>query len=184
MVIANQHQNQNMSTQPTHPSAGSRRTVCALLGSALALAACKSKPLPPYQGATTPPTTAPASQSPTQASATAYPALSNMLEYRRRAAQLMIQANASLYHSGQPPEMWPGICTVTVMLNADGSIRALDLLRASRVSPEINQQALDIVRRTGRFGPVGHLPQPWQFNETFLFTDQGRFALDTVLSAR
>ena len=66
-------------------------------------------------------------------------------------------------------------------LNADGSVRFIDTLRVSKVAPETTQLAIDAIRRAGSFGPVGNLPQPWQFNETFLYNDSLKFQLRTVV---
>ncbi len=37
------------------------------------------------------------------------------------------------------------------------------------------------VRRAAPFEPVGNLPQPWQFNETFLYNDQLKFQLRSLV---
>jgi outer membrane biosynthesis protein TonB len=160
-----------------------RRAALGALGAAVVLAACKSTPLPAPSPAPAP-VAAPPVATPPPAAAQRYPQVGSLAEYRRRAARLIVQANQSQFYSGKPPEIWPGICTVTVMLNPDGSVRGLDLMRASKISPEVNQRALDLVRRTANFGPINNLPQPWQFNETFLFTANGQFTLDTLVSGR
>jgi len=43
--------------------------------------------------------------------------------------------------------------------------------------------AMCAVRHVGSFGPVGHLPQPWQFSETFLYNDDLKFQLRTLADA-
>lgn len=165
------------------PELSERRAALAVLAAATVVAACKSTPMPPDPSPPAPSAPAPGPV-PAPRASDRYPLVSNMLEYRRRAAQIIIAAHPGMYYTGNPPELWPGICTVTVTLNADGSIRGVDLMRASKVSPEVNQRALEIVRRSANFGPVNNLPSPWQFNETFLFTNSGQFALDTLLSKR
>jgi hypothetical protein len=97
---------------------------------------------------------------------------------------MIMSANASNTFSGPSPQQWQGIATVTVMLNADGSIRSMDLMRASKVAPHVNNLALDAARRVGNYGPVGNLPGPWQFNETFLYNDSNKFQLVTVVERR
>lgn len=105
-------------------------------------------------------------------------------DYRRRAAQMIIATNPGASFTGPQPQQWKGIATVTVMLNADGSVRAMDLMRGSRVSPEVNDMALAAARRAANYGPVSNLPQPWQFNETFLYNDDNKFQLITIIEGR
>ncbi len=112
------------------------------------------------------------------------PTVASWADYRRRAAQLILASNPGASFTGSPPVQWSGIATVTVMINADGSIRALDLMRGSRISPQVNDLALAAVRRAANYGPVGSLPQPWQFNETFLYNDNNKFQLVTVVENR
>jgi hypothetical protein len=112
------------------------------------------------------------------------PLVANWADYRRRAAQMILAANPGASFNGPQPAQWQGIATVTVMLNADGSLRALDLLRASKISPHVNELALQAARRTANYGPVSNLPQPWQFNETFLYNDSNQFQLVTIVEGR
>ncbi|MEI2676605.1 MAG: hypothetical protein V9G29_01315 [Burkholderiaceae bacterium] len=69
---------------------------------------------------------------------------------------------------------WP------VDLNADGSIRHIDVLRYPRQAKDTTQIAIDAVRRAAPFGDVSHLPRPWRFTETFLFNDDRRFKPRTL----
>jgi outer membrane biosynthesis protein TonB len=110
--------------------------------------------------------------------------VANWNDYRRRAAQTIIAANPGASFTGPQPAQWQGIATVTVMLNADGSVRALDLMRGSRVAPHVNDMALLAARRAANYGPVSNLPQPWQFNETFLYNDDNKFQLITIVEGR
>ncbi len=112
------------------------------------------------------------------------PLVASWAEYRRRAAQMIIAANPGASFTGPQPTQWSGIATVTVMLNADGSVRAMDLMRGSRISPEVNDLALAAARRAANYGPVSNLPQPWQFNETFLYNDKNQFQLVTIVEGR
>lgn len=105
-------------------------------------------------------------------------------EYRRRAAQIMMASNPGGTFAGPGPEQWYGIPVVQVMLNADGSVRNVDFMRQSKVGPETNNMALQAVRRVASFGPVSNLPQPWQFNETFLYNDNLKFQLVTIVENR
>jgi hypothetical protein len=97
---------------------------------------------------------------------------------------MILAANPGASFTGPQPAQWSGIATVTVMVNADGSIRALDLMRGSRISPEVNDLAMAAANRVGNFGPVSNLPGPWQFNETFLYNEANKFQLVTVVEGR
>lgn len=110
--------------------------------------------------------------------------MANWADYRRRAAQSILAANPGASFVGPQPQQWQGIATVTVMLNADGSVRALDLMRSSKVAPHVNAMALTAARRAANYGPVSNLPQPWQFNETFLYNDDDKFQLVTMVEGR
>jgi hypothetical protein len=174
-------------------SARSATQSIAFRGSLAALvilfAGCAGKPLPPHTPA---PTTVPAPAPvftpqppvPPAAGAPRLPLVASWADYRRRAAQMIIAANPGASFTGPQPEQWKGIATVTVMLNADGSLRAMDLMRGSRVSPEVNDMALAAARRAASYGPVSNLPQPWQFNETFLYNDDNKFQLVTIVEGR
>ena len=112
------------------------------------------------------------------------PLVATWADYRRRAAQMILANNPGASFTGPQPAQWKGIATVTVMLNADGSLRAMDLMRGSRVSPEVNDMALTAARRAASYGPIGNLPLPWQFNETFLYNDDNKFQLVTIVEGR
>ena len=105
----------------------------------------------------------------------------NWNEYRIRAAQSIASVNAPLMFKGPVPERLASIPVLEVQLNRDGSIRQIDVLRTPKFSPETVQLAMQAVRRVGNFGPVGHLPQPWRFSETFLYNDDLKFQLHTLV---
>ncbi len=160
------------------------------------LAACASKPLPPHKPAALPPPVSvpappPPPPLPPPAPPPVYvppppvvysmPLVNSMAEYRRRAARLIMEANAGTVAAGKLQDPLYGIPVVTIELNADGSVRNLSFLRQSQVGPESNNLAIQAVRRVANFGPVHNLPGPWQFNETFLYNDALKFQLRTVV---
>ena len=53
-------------------------------------------------------------------------------------------------------------------------------MRTPKNVPETVNMAREAVLRAAPFGPVGHLPQPWQFSETFLYNDDFKFQLRTL----
>lgn len=164
----------------------------AALAAAAVLAAC-SAPKPPapvveVRPAVPPPAAAPAPAPAPVTTAPAPPsrALSaparNWNEYRVRAARHLVETNAPLTYLGRPPEPLLGIPVLEVELNADGSVRRIEVLRRPGQAPDTARLAVEAVRRAGSFGSVAHLPRPWRFTETFLYDHERRFkprSLDT-----
>jgi hypothetical protein len=146
------------------------------------LAGCASSPMPPYPG---PPAAggAPAPgvvPAPAQGQAPAR----SWADYRLRAAGRIVQANGGQTFTGPLPEALQAIPVLQIQLNADGSVRAIDILRRPRFAPETLQMAMDAIRRAAPFGPVSHLPRPWQFNETFLYNDDLKFQLRSLVEGQ
>jgi hypothetical protein len=146
------------------------------------LVGCGSKPTAPA------PTAAPA-PAPTAAPATA-PGSSSRLppptpsknwnEFKLQAAKRMVAANPNGTYTGKPQQMLLAIPVLEVELNADGSIKNIDIMRRPSQAPETTQMAIDAVRRAGPFGDVSKLPRPWKFAEAFLFNDDKRFKPRTL----
>jgi hypothetical protein len=158
-----------------------RWSMAGALASIVAIVAgCASKPLPPHTPAPAPAAPPAAATAPAPAAASV-PAVRSMVEYRRRAAQLIMAANAGNTFSGTVPDPLYGIVVVTIAFNADGSIKSTNFLRRSSVGPEANNLAVDAVRRVKNFGSMGNLPGPWEFNETFLYNDARKFQLRTIV---
>jgi hypothetical protein len=156
----------------------------AWVAAAVTLAGCANKPLPPHIPAPAPATTAPRPATVPQAAPPAVsglPAVRTWAEYRRRAAQMIMAANASSVAAGKLQDPLYGIPVVQIQLNPDGTIRNLDFMRQSKVGPETNNLALQAIRRITSFGSVSNLPGPWQFNETFLYNDGLKFQLRTIV---
>ena len=64
---------------------------------------------------------------------------------------------------------------LTIELNADGSVRRIEVMRYPSQARDTVQLAMQAVRRAAPFGNVSKLPRPWRFNETFLFNEQRQF---------
>ena len=84
-----------------------------------------------------------------------------------------------------PTPAWcPRCCwrfpVLEIELNADGSVRRIDVLRPPRQATDTMQLAIDAVRRAAPFGDVSRLPRPWKFAEIFLFDDDRRFKPRTL----
>ncbi len=148
------------------------------------LAGCVSSPMPPYPGppavgSATAPGVVPA-PAPVQGQTPAR----SWADYRLRAAGRIVQANGGQTFTGPLPEALQAIPVLQIQLNADGSVRAIDILRRPRFAPETLQMAMDAIRRAAPFGPVSHLPRPWQFNETFLYNDDLKFQLRSLVEGQ
>ena len=104
----------------------------------------------------------------------------SMAEVRQQAAERMVAANPDITYTGKVPDPLLSISVLEIELNADGSIRKIEVLRPPRFAKETLQTAADAVRRAAPFGDVSRLPKPWKFVETFLFNDQRKFKPRTL----
>ncbi len=144
-----------------------------------ALAGCAA-PLPPHLPAPPAPPLRDGSR-PAPAVAPAVPvmpaplAARNWAEYRQQAAHRLVAANPSGSYLGEVPETLLAIPVLEIELNADGSVRRIDVLRHPKQARDTTQLAIDAVHRAAPFGNVSRLPRPWKFAETFLFNDARQF---------
>ncbi|MBC7994241.1 MAG: hypothetical protein H7Z15_13505 [Rhizobacter sp.] len=104
----------------------------------------------------------------------------NWNEFKLQAAKRMVAASPNGSYTGKPQQMLLAIPVLEVELNADGSIKNIDIMRRPSQAPETTQMAIDAVRRAGPFGDVSKLPRPWKFAEAFLFNDDKRFKPRTL----
>ena len=101
-------------------------------------------------------------------------------DYRLQAAQRMVAASPAATYSGPVPEPLLAIPVLTIDLNRDGSVRRILVLRRPTQAIDTVRLAMAAVHRAAPYGPVGHLPKPWTFNEVFLFDDARRFKPRTL----
>ncbi len=101
-------------------------------------------------------------------------------ELRLQAARRMVAANPEGTYVGAVPEPLLAIPVLDVTLNADGSVRRIDVARSPRQAQDTIQLAKDAVHRAAPFGDVSRLPRPWVFTETFLFNDERKFKPRTL----
>ena len=101
-------------------------------------------------------------------------------ELRLQAARRMVAANPEHTYLGPVPEALLAIPVLDVSLNADGSVRRIDVAREPRQARDTVQLAKDAVHRAAPFGDVSRLPRPWVFTETFLFNDERKFKPRTL----
>ena len=165
---------------PAAPSSARLAALPTLVAAVLA-AGCSSSP---------PPAAAPsrmAQAAPAAAAATAAPSalappqrVRNWAELRLQAAQRIVAANPGATYTGPAPEPLLAVPVLEIELNADGSIRRIEVLRVPRQAQDTVKLASDAVHRAAPFGDVSKLPRPWKFVETFLFDDDRRFKPRTL----
>ena len=152
-----------------------KRFVYGLVG--IAIAGCAPQPVRPPTEPEAPP---PAQTRPPAPPATAItlptPETARSWEQLRlQAARRMIAANPDGSYTGVAPEVLLAIPVLEIELNADGSVRRIEVLRHPRQARDTTQLAIDAVRRAAPFGDVSRLARPWKFTEAFLFDDDRRF---------
>lgn len=160
------------------------RTRLPLIGLAL-LAAC-STPMPPdtpsVPVAKAPVAAAPARPVPS-ANAVGLPppaAVRSWNDVRTQAARRLMAANPAITYAGAVPDPLLAIPVLEIELNADGSIRRIDVMRTPRQAQDTVKIAIDAVQRAAPFGDISRLPKPWKFTETFLFNDDRKFKPRTL----
>lgn len=104
----------------------------------------------------------------------------NWAEVREQAAERMVAANPTLTYAGEVPDPLLAIPVLEIELNADGSIRRIEVRRVPRQAKDTVQIAIDAVRKAAPYGDVSRLPKPWRFTETFLFDDDRHFKPRTL----
>jgi hypothetical protein len=104
----------------------------------------------------------------------------NWTEVRQQAAERIVAANPDITYGGRVPDPLLAIPVLEIELNADGSVRRIEILREPRQAKDTLQIAVDAVRRAAPFGDVSRLPRPWKFVETFLFDDSRKFKPRTL----
>jgi hypothetical protein len=150
--------------------------LASLLGLAL-IAGCGSRqsaPAPAPAAPSAAPAAAPAGRLPSPS------AVRNWNDVRAQAARRLMAANPAITYEGAVPDPLLAIPVLEIELNADGSIRHIDVMRVPRQAKDTVQIAIDAVRRAAPFGDVSRLPKPWKFSETFLFNDDRKFKPRTL----
>lgn len=140
----------------------------------VAIAGCTSQPtLPPPAPGTAPPAQV---RPPSTAITLPTPETARTWDQLRlRAARRMVAANPNGSYTSVAPDILLAIPVLEIELNADGSVRRIEVLRQPRQALDTTQLAIDAVRRAAPFGSVSHLAKPWKFTEAFLFDDNRRF---------
>jgi hypothetical protein len=104
----------------------------------------------------------------------------NWNEVRLQAARRMVSANPTTTYMSEPPEPLLAIPVMEVELNADGSIKRIEVMRRPSQALDTVKLAAEAIERAAPFGDVSRLPKPWRFTETFLFNDDRKFKPRTL----
>ena len=86
-------------------------------------------------------------------------AVRSWAEVRQQAAERLVAANPDITYTGKVPDQLLAIPVLEVELNADGSVRRIEVLRQPRQAKDTLQIATDAVRRAAPFGDVSRLPR-------------------------
>lgn len=176
------------------PTRASRRLAAPAVATLLAVAGCTgssdrgpgeaSKPVPPGPTVAKPPpleTVKPTAEAAREGSKLPAPkTMRTWAEVRHQAALRLVAANPDITYMGKVPDQLLAIPVLEVELNADGSVRRIEILRPPRQAKDTLQTAADAVRRAAPYGDVSRLPKPWKFVETFLFNDERKFKPRTL----
>lgn len=148
------------------------------------LAACASPPAPapaPAPARPTSPVPAPApAPAPSTGVLPAPDTPRSAAQLRMQAARRLVAANPNMTYTGAVPDLLLAIPVMEVELNADGSVRRIDVIRHPSQAKDTTQLAMDAIRRAAPYGDVSRLPKPWKFTETFLFRDDRKFKPRTL----
>ena len=99
----------------------------------------------------------------------------NWDEFKLQAARRLVQSNPDGTYLSSAPDNLLAIPVLEVELNADGSVRRVQVLRHPKQATDTTQMAIDAVHRAAPYGAMGRLPLPWKWVEVFLFDDDRRF---------
>jgi hypothetical protein len=94
---------------------------------------------------------------------------------RRQAAERLVAANPHLVYGDRTPDVLLAIPVMSIELNADGSVRKIEVMRYPKQARDTVQLAMQSIHNAAPYGDVSRLPKPWRFNETFLFNDHRKF---------
>ena len=107
-------------------------------------------------------------------------AVSTAEQLSLQAARRLVAANPQGSYLGEPQSVLLAIPVLRVELNADGSVRRIEVLRYPGQARDTTQLAIDAVRRAAPYGDVSRMPKPWKFTEVFLFNDDRKFKPRTL----
>ena len=173
----------------TEASRPRRLAWLAVLSATVVLAGCATQPLGPEPARATVPgapavtlgsVSAPAKPAQRYVQLPAPPPLRNRLELEVQLARRLVDAHPDGTYQTRAPGRLMAIPVLEIELNADGSVRRIEVLRHPSTGNEATQLAIAAVRRAAPYGDVTRLPRPWKVVEAFLFNDELRFKPRTL----
>jgi hypothetical protein len=157
------------------PAPGRLRRVAAWLG-LCALSACQTVTLEPPPAPKPAPRPAPAPAPRVAPAPAPYMRPARTVdEYKHQMGVRLIAANPNITYVKRAPDILMGIPILEVEVNADGSIRHINVIRTPAEAPETVQVAIEALKRAAPFGDASQVPRPWKFLQVFLFDYDGHF---------
>ena len=104
----------------------------------------------------------------------------NATDLRLQFAKRLVAAHPETSYLSRTPDRLQAIPVIETELNADGSIRNIEVLRKPSTGNEATLLAIAAIRRAAPYGDVSRLPKPWKVVETFLFDDDLHFKPRTL----
>ncbi len=161
---------------PAPPAAVPNTPAPPLAGAGAGAGAAAPTPAPPTGAATARPT----ARSPRYVKLAPPSTPRNAAELRLQFARRLVAAHPDTSYTERAPDRLWAIPVLEVELNADGSVRRIEVLRKPTTGNEATQLAIEAVHRAAPYGEVSRLPRPWKVVETFLFDDALRFKPRTL----
>ncbi len=112
--------------------------------------------------------------------------IATLEDYKRAAAQKIMQASREHLFEGAPPPMLKSVVVLTIAVNAEGRIASLRVMRGNG-HRSLERLAMQSVEAALPLPPPGRLAPhrgPMEFSETWLFRDDGRFQLRSQAEAQ
>jgi hypothetical protein len=132
------------------------------------------------QGSATPSTPVAAARTDSAGRLPAPGPVRNWDDVRVQAAKRLVAAHPNGTYLSKPPDVLLAIPVIETELNADGSIKRIQVLRHPGQAKDTTQIAIDAIKRAAPYGDISRLPKPWKFVEVFLFNDDRKFKPRTL----
>ena len=112
--------------------------------------------------------------------------IATLEDYKRAAAQRIMQASREHLFEGAPPPMLKSVVVLSIAVDAEGRIASMRVMRGNG-HRSLERLAMQSVEAALPLPPPGRLAPrrgPMEFSETWLFRDDGRFQLRSLAEAQ